>query len=66
MVPTVTVPTTLGNGMVINSLIDEFSIVGTTTWPGSWPTSVSFSPAVKREILPAPHVTQLQCPAVIR
>ena len=42
------------------------SVSGTTTWPGSWPMSVSFSPAVRRETPPAPHVTRLQYPAVIR
>ena len=49
------------------SLMNESeSVSGTTTRRGSWPASVSSSPAVRRENPPAPHVTRLQCPAVIR
>ena len=42
------------------------TVSGTTTWPEYWPTSVCFSPVVRRETPPAPHVTRLQYPAVIR
>ena len=65
--PTLTVLTTLGNE---NHWKTEMFIIetvsGTTTRWRSLATSVCFSPAVRRETPPAPHVIQLQYPAVIR